>query len=174
MMLLLVFSMGSSGSWLADARDAFFQFGESKCRSEKLYDYLIGVQTTDTALYLAYKGMSRASSADCSFNPSTKLNRFRQGRNWLEEAIKMNPDHPEIRLMRLSVQLNAPFFLDYSANIADDRNQLIELLVNDPGAFKDDDYTLKVLNFVEQSARPTDAEMKQIKGLINYLQKNGK
>lgn len=76
--------------------------------------------------------------------------------------------------MRLSVQLNAPFFLDYSDNIVEDRNVLIKSLVAQPGVFNDDDYTLKVLNFVTQSAKPTEAEKKQIEWVINYLQKNGK
>jgi hypothetical protein len=49
-----------------------------------------------------------------------KLQTFQSQRDPLEAAIADAPDHPELRLFRLSVQWSVPFFLDYSSDMDDD------------------------------------------------------
>ena len=53
--------------------------------------------------------------AETQFNPLAKLQTFLAQRDPLESAIAAAPDHPELRLFRLSIQWSVPFFLDYAA-----------------------------------------------------------
>lgn len=166
--LLWMVSIPQTG-WLEESRDSFFRFGTVKCEAEKLYEQLELNKKEQSALFVAYKGMARASMAGCAFNPVTKFNRFNEGKKMIEEAILSEPDNPEIRLMRLSVQVNVPDFLNYSSDIAIDRASIIKALEQNPGLFNDTDFTLKVLNFVAESAIPTESERRIINNISKKL-----
>ncbi|MDP2235777.1 MAG: hypothetical protein Q8J88_05015 [Bacteroidales bacterium] len=114
----------------------------------------------------AYKGVARASSADAAFNPATKLSRFNEGKNLIEKALKLNPTDPEIRLLRLSVQVGAPIFLNYRANIEEDRNLVIESLSKNRDLFNDKVFTKKVLIFLQDRTKPSDKQMIILKELL--------
>ena len=58
--------------------------------------------------------------ADIAEGIYTKLEYFNQGKDLLEDAIKEQPLHAEIRFLRLTVQAEAPFMLGYSGDIAED------------------------------------------------------
>ncbi|MAI23667.1 MAG: hypothetical protein CL828_06385 [Crocinitomicaceae bacterium] len=85
---------------------------------------------------------ARMMRAETLFNPLEKLQTFRAQREPLEEAISADPDHPELRLFRLSIQWSVPFFLDYADNMGEDAKKVAAALdagywVNDSeqGAF---------------------------------------
>lgn len=63
---------------------------------------------------------ARIMRAETLWNPMEKLQTFHAQKVPLETAIADAPDHPELRLFRLSVQWSVPFFLDYSSNMNDD------------------------------------------------------
>lgn len=170
MLLLLWLVLSAPPDWLNESRESFFSFGSSGCEAEKLYNRLDGSKTNSSPLFLAYKGMARASMAECAFNPATKLKRFNQGKELLEQATQSEPDNAEIRLMRLSVQLNAPSFLSYSSDIAADRALIIAKLEQNPMVFADSDFTRKVLTFVTETARPTESERQKINQLKSTLE----
>jgi len=71
-------------------------------------------------LTLAYKGIGKTMLADFMFLPTSKLSYFNAGKADLEKAIKIEPKNPELRYLRLLIQLNAPFFLNYNDKIASD------------------------------------------------------
>jgi hypothetical protein len=54
------------------------------------------------------------------------LTTFNAGKKNIETAITMEPDNAEIRLVRLSIQTNAPAFLFYSQQITIDTVFLLE------------------------------------------------
>ena len=68
-------------------------------------------------LTLAYKGIGKTMLADHMLLPTTKLSYFNSGKADLEKAIKKEPKNIEFRYLRLLIQLNAPFFLNYNDQI---------------------------------------------------------
>ena len=155
--------------WLEESRVSFFRFGTVKCEAENLYKQLDRNSKEQSALLLAYKGMARASMAEGSFNPVTKFNRVNEGKKMIEDAVRSEPDNPEIRLMRLSVQVNVPDFLSYSSDIANDRSSIIKAIEQNPRLFNDIDFTLKVINFVAETAKPTESERRIINNISKKL-----
>lgn len=76
---------------------------------------------TENSLYRAYLGALQTVWANHVINPFSKLSTFNKGKKNIEIAIKNNPADVEIRILRLSVQKNAPRFLGYYKNIDDDK-----------------------------------------------------
>jgi hypothetical protein len=76
--------------------------------------------------HLAYLGYLQTVWANHTINPVNKLSTFKNGKKNIELALKSNPNNLEIRLIRLSVQKNAPGFLGYNANIKEDTEFLKE------------------------------------------------
>ncbi|MGB0195252.1 MAG: hypothetical protein ACPF84_01870 [Flavobacteriales bacterium] len=79
---------------------------------------------------------ARMMEAETQFNPFEKLMTFQAQRDPLEAAIAADPDHPELRLFRLSIQWSVPFFLDYAANMDEDAGRVAAAL--DAGYWSDD------------------------------------
>ena len=50
-----------------------------------------------------------------------KYKTFNKGKNNIEQAVEMAPDNIEIRVIRWSVQHNAPRFLGYHQEIENDK-----------------------------------------------------
>ena len=79
---------------------------------------------------------ARMMRAETQFNPLAKLQTFLAQRDPLEAAIAAAPDHPELRLFRLSIQWSVPFFLDYASNMDEDAGRVAAAL--DDGYWADD------------------------------------
>ena len=79
---------------------------------------------------------ARMMQAETQFNPFEKLMTFQAQRDPLESAIASDPDHPELRLFRLSIQWSVPFFLDYAGNMDEDAGRVASAL--DAGYWSDD------------------------------------
>ncbi|MGN6615741.1 MAG: hypothetical protein ACTHJ5_01075 [Ilyomonas sp.] len=71
-------------------------------------------------VYLAWLGGYQTIWANHVFNPLSKLKTFNEGKKNIEKAVNNDPQNPEIRLVRLSVQKNAPSFLKYQGDIEED------------------------------------------------------
>jgi hypothetical protein len=76
----------------------------------------------NSPLTKAYKGLSETMMAQYAFMPTSKLRYFNNGKYKIESAIKAEPSNPELRYIRLMVQLNAPSLLGYNDKISDDLN----------------------------------------------------
>lgn len=81
---------------------------------------------SQSATHLAYLGGLQTIWANHVFSPISKLRTFKEGKGNIEQALKLEPDNPELRFIRLSVQKNAPSFLGYSANIKEDVKFIME------------------------------------------------
>ena len=73
---------------------------------------------------MAYCGVGKIIMANYYFNPISKYSSFKEGKAILEAAIKADNVNPELRYLRLTIQVNAPAFLGYNKNIAMDRQYL--------------------------------------------------
>ncbi len=104
-------------------------FHQGMTSEAELVKILNVTEYSDRDLLLAYQGIAQTMMANHVFWPVTKFNHFSEGRHKIEAAIKSAPNNPELRYIRLMVQLNAPSFLGYSHNIQEDIEQLDQYLV---------------------------------------------
>jgi hypothetical protein len=153
-------------AWIGEARTLFFQFNNEGCKSSELYDILMKQGNNNQALYNAYLGTALATSASCTSSPVAKLRRFRDGRQLIEKAVENDQNHPEIRLLRLSVQSNAPSFLNYSSDIDVDRRFVLHSIQQGNQVWDDADFKLKVLKFVREFGKPEADELSLIDKLM--------
>jgi organic radical activating enzyme len=151
---------------LSEARKMFFEFETNKNAPEQLFKMLSEEDLSKNPKLLAYKGVSRASSADAAFNPATKLSRFNEGKKMIEESIKLSSGDAELRFLRLSVQKGAPVFLNYRSNIEEDRSYIIESLSSNIDLFKDKAFTKKVLIFLHDRSNPNEKQLVILKNLM--------
>ena len=86
----------------------------------------VGSDSTNAAQGLL--ATARMMRAETQFNPLAKLQTFLAQRDPLEAAIAAAPDHPELRLFRLSIQWSVPFFLDYASNMDEDAGRVAAAL----------------------------------------------
>lgn len=74
----------------------------------------------DSPLTAAYKGLCETMMAKYAFMPTSKLRYFNNGKSKIESAIRAQKDNPELRYIRLMVQLNAPALLGYYGQVSGD------------------------------------------------------
>ncbi|MBK6610094.1 MAG: hypothetical protein IPI59_03665 [Sphingobacteriales bacterium] len=127
MLFLTVLFMNYSfaSSVIDEARMNYNKAVQDKDLCRKMIDEL-EKSKEKSPVYLAYLGGFQTIWANHVFNPISKLQSFKEGKNKIEQAISKEPDNVEIRFIRFSVQKNAPSFLGYSNNIIDDRNFIIK------------------------------------------------
>ncbi len=78
----------------------------------------------------AYVGVVETMLAEEAFWPIEKWNYFNRGQEKIEQAIDKDKDDPELRYLRLLVQLNAPKFLNYDDCIESDLDFYISNILN--------------------------------------------
>lgn len=100
---------------LREARYLYFEAWQEKdCGANALYDKLEDLDLDSSPVMMAYRGAAQTTRAMCVFFPWDKWKTFTEGRDELEEAIRLAPDEPEIRFLRISVQAHIPSILDYN------------------------------------------------------------
>ena len=102
-----------------------------KAAGEKFYKLLADYRDRD-ALVLGYKAASEAIRArDASmFN---KLTYVQDAAKTFEQAVGLDPQNPEIRFLRFSVESNLPAFLGLSKHVDEDKEMLLNAALNHPG-----------------------------------------
>lgn len=132
---------------LSSCRDVHF----SPTEKDKLeLELLRSAEHSDDAVIRAYRGSFQARMAEFSYNPYTKWSCFNEGRDLIEAAVRQAPNNPEVRFIRLSVQLKAPSFLGYNSDIQSDLRTVTDALLNgwlaDEQAFRN-----RVVDFLVQN-----------------------
>src|SRR5436190_6706863 len=74
--------------------------------------------------FSAYKACATMIMAKHCFNPFKKLSYFNEGKALLEKCISSQPENPEIRYLRFTVQSSAPRFLCYNKSLQEDKDFL--------------------------------------------------
>ena len=87
-------------------------------------------QWDENPIIEAYVGVSETMLAEEAFWPIEKWNYFNRGQAKIEQAIDKDQENPELRYLRLLVQLNAPSFLSYNENIESDLDFYISNILN--------------------------------------------
>jgi hypothetical protein len=133
-----------AGPGLQEVRDAFYSVSEEKAESERLLKAILAAGNEEPNVLLAYKGMFHMLQAREVFNPYSKWASFRKGRILLDRAIDRDADNAEIRLLRLSAQMNAPSFLGYNNNMEADKRVILNAL----NSIKDKDLKQRITSFM--------------------------
>lgn len=158
LLLVLLTTTSIADQKIQQARQLFFRFDEDSHAPAILLQSLDDVRINESPVLMAYKGVALAASASYELSPLSKLNRFIEGKNLVEAAIDQWPENPELRFIRLSIQLKAPGFLEYNKQINIDKIHLISNLIHHPGRFPNAMFREKVLIFLQTKAQLTAEE----------------
>jgi len=124
--LICLFSSPANGQSLQEVRKLFQEAPEREASCSQLIRLLKSVSAEKQPLFYGYKGVATMIMANHLGNPLRKLSHFKEGEKILEEAIRKEPSNLELRFLRLSVQSEAPGFLNYNQDIKSDRSFIQE------------------------------------------------
>lgn len=128
--ILIVFCMplqsSASDSFLAQIRNLYVLATQQEKSCEELIKTLEPYDENNNPLYAGYKAAATMLMAKYAFNPFSKLSYFKKGKNLLEKAINKDQKNMELRFIRYAIQLKTPGFLNYKAEINNDKTFLIE------------------------------------------------
>jgi hypothetical protein len=139
-------------------RGLFYEATVNKSAAEKFLRALSAVDNHSSPVLLCYKGVAEMIQAKHVFNPFSKLERFKTGKNMIEESISRDPNDLELRFLRFSIQSNLPGFLNYHKAITADKTKLL----NGYTSIKDTELRKRVLNYLTTSKYCTVDELKKI------------
>ncbi len=125
-LVVLSFSL-SAGNDLASFRKDFQQVTDKSSAESFLKEEIAVGDLKEKITINAYKGVCKMMMAQYVSNPISKYSWFNEGKDMLEQSIKMNRNVENIHL-RLMVQMNAPSFLGYSNQVEKDVAYLIKNL----------------------------------------------
>ena len=131
-----------------------------KAAGEKFYQLLADYKDRD-ALVLAYKGASEAIRArDASmFN---KLTYVQDAAKTFEQAVGLDPQNPEIRFLRFSVESNLPAFLGLSKHVDEDKEMLLTAALSHPKSGLDADAFRTVRDFLMERGHVSEADAQRL------------
>ncbi len=112
-MMLLLIAVGAQ----AHVRDDFHKALGSE---ERIMQFLEQAGNKDDVVQRAYNALATTILADYAFWPAEKWNYFTEGRDQLEACIAKDSKNPELRYIRLLIQMNVPGIVDYTSDIGND------------------------------------------------------
>ncbi len=118
---------------LEEIRSSYKICNESKEKAEQFFELTNKALQNKGAIYKGYHGAALALKASYSWNPFNKLSYFNKGKKMIDEAIQLEPDNIELRMIRLSIQSNAPKIAGYYQNIEEDKKFMLENIENVSG-----------------------------------------
>ena len=124
--ITLFLTFFSSLPKLSEVREEYTKAPGNKEVTTKLYNLLSDVSKNDKKVYVAYKGASCMMMAKYTKAKKEKKTLFKEGAGLIEFAVSEAPKDIEIRIIRLSIQENAPKFLKYRSNIQEDRQFVLD------------------------------------------------
>jgi hypothetical protein len=87
-----------------------------------------------------------------------KVRSLKTGTTMLEAAIEKEPDHIELRFLRLTIQLNLPGFLGYNDKVESDKKFVLRHYDAAPPVLRS-----RIVNFVKTSGHFTESEQARVK-----------
>lgn len=151
-----------------ELRNRFFAMNDEECGQLKFFESIKSDHYT-SAVHQAYAGATEAASADCVSGPRGKLRYFNRGKANIEEAVRRQPDNPEIRFMRFATQANIPSFLFYD-NIKEDKALIIDQLPALLGHPTERSFWIRVADFMIKSGKLSSEEENKINKWIEIQQ----
>ena len=131
-----------------------------KAAGEKFYQLLAGYKDHD-ALVLGYKAASEAIRArDASmFN---KLTYVQDAARTFEQAVGLDPQNPEIRFLRFSVESNLPAFLGLSKHVEEDKEALLSAALSHPKSGLDAEAFRTVRSFLVDRGHVSEGDAQRL------------
>jgi hypothetical protein len=144
----------------ATLRRHYEQAATDKAAGEKFYKLLADYNDRD-ALVLGYKGAAEAIRArDASmFN---KLTYVQDAARTFEQAVSLDPNNPEIRFLRFSVESNLPAFLGLSKHVDEDKELLLNAALSHPKSGFDAEAFRTVRNFLVGRGHVSDEQAQRL------------
>jgi hypothetical protein len=148
---------------LPNLRRQYQQAAASKEAGEKFHK-LMSAYDQRNAVVLAYKAAAEAIRArDASmFN---KLTYVQSASKQFDEAVKLDTDSAEVRFLRLSVESNLPAFLGLSTHVDEDRQFLVETLLQHPKSGLDTESFGLVRDFLVARGHVSDTDAHKLSQL---------
>ncbi|RZJ70510.1 hypothetical protein [Flavobacterium sp.] len=111
---------------IAQVRKAYIASPKSEAAAMKFAELVKDVAKEDAnKVLVAYKGCSMAlKSKHSNFLPD-KISFMKEGAAFMDAAAAASPKDIEIRMIRMSVQENVPFIVDYRDKIQEDKNVIL-------------------------------------------------
>lgn len=81
-----------------------------------------------------YKAVSNAIMAKHAWSPYSKIKYLKNCSNIFEQAVKLNPQNPEVRFLRYSIEYNIPKYLNMSQNLEEDKKVFMAALLKHPNS----------------------------------------
>lgn len=153
-------SVSSSPYHPATLRRHYELAAANKAAGEKFYQLLADYKDRD-ALVLAYKGASEAIRArDASmFN---KLTYVQDAAKTFEQAVRIDPQNPEIRFLRFSVESNLPAFLGLSKHVDEDKEMLLSAAFSHPKSGLDAEAFRTVRDFLVERGHVSEGDAQRL------------
>lgn len=137
-------------------RKLFYKASADKGSIQKFMSLMEHSVPASDPLVLCYKGAAYILGAKIYSNPYTKLSTFKKGREMLDNAAEAKPTDVEIRFIRFCIQTNAPFFLNYSGAISQDK----AVILKHWNALADKDLKARIKDYLLQSKYSTADDRK--------------
>lgn len=115
-----------NSSELSTVRKLFSSAAESETDYDKLSVLTAESDKLNTPILYGYSAAAEFIKAQYLFLPTSKLKSVDKGREMLESVIAIYPNNCELRFIRLSIQQELPFFIDYKSNIKQDKKFLAD------------------------------------------------
>ena len=145
---------------LPKLRQQYQQAAASKEAGEKFHQ-LMSAYTQQNAVVLAYKAAAEAIRArDASM--LSKLTYVQQASKQFEQAVQLDPNNPEVRFLRLSVESNLPSFLGLSQHVDEDRQFLLKTLLQHPNSGLDAESFGLVRDFLVGRGHVSEADAQRL------------
>lgn len=128
MLLLLAVKAYATEPDLEKVKSLFENAAQSSHAADQLLKLLLPIDSSSAAILICYKGAAEMMQAKYGYNPINKLKRFKNGKKFIEAAVRKEPENIEIRFLRFAIQTNLPAFLNYRADIEKDKNYLLAKL----------------------------------------------
>ncbi|MDV6169282.1 hypothetical protein R1T16_12675 [Flavobacterium sp. DG1-102-2] len=126
LLILFVSTLLFGTADLTGIRQQYLNAAKSAQVTQDLYDSLKDVSDSSSENTLvAYKAAALTLRAKHEKGMLTKKKLFTQGAKLLEAVIERDADNYEARLIRLSIQENAPKITGYNKKIAEDKTFII-------------------------------------------------
>ncbi len=102
-------------------RELYREASISKENTEQFYQLTKKSVVNKNPVYSAYYGAALTLKASFEKKRKNKIDLFKKGKTLIEAAIESNPNNLELRMIRLSIQSNAPKITAYNKNIKSDK-----------------------------------------------------
>ena len=143
---------------VSEIRKLYPNAPNSETLSKELYAKLADVSNDSNQTLVAYKGASIILLSKYAKKIADKVSHFKEGAKLIEFAVEKEPNNIEIRLIRLSIQVNVPKIVKYNSNKKEDKVFLLAHYKEQSGALKE-----YVKNFILQSKIFSAIEKQTIK-----------